>query len=357
MDLYYLLREVFMAEIKIIQKFDTYWEITVDGNRKLAIATGIPNRVFGGSDMSKLKSVPGYIWNKDNSIGEWKIEGLAELDNQIIFWGEPLSLIPIDTPFAKEELKGVAKLFQILLEKSDTPAFSIDSFFRLPQGQIFCFPLNLMEFIHSRQSKERLMIREAYNHPDLKKTERLSHTMAILTFQSVTGVLPFAHAQGYEWIHEEMRNKKIPSLKNNDVDDTQLVLAVDKTLACENYPSLDMWISYLNSPSVFKGSMNSAFKAAMERQEENFVKSFNRRKNSIKITIAVLLAAMTLWIGASLIRSYLAPPYTADMTPREVVETYYEGINNLDTNAIDGTTTKKSGQGNVKSGSHHVCHE
>jgi hypothetical protein len=29
-----------MAEIKIIQKFDTYWEITVDGNRKLAIATG-----------------------------------------------------------------------------------------------------------------------------------------------------------------------------------------------------------------------------------------------------------------------------------------------------------------------------
>jgi hypothetical protein len=169
MDLYYLLREVFMAEIKIIQKFDTYWEITVDGNRKLAIATGIPNRVFGGSDMSKLKSVPGYIWNKDNSIGEWKIEGLAELDNQIIFWGEPLSLIPIDTPFAKEELKGVAKLFQILLEKSDTPAFSIDSFFRLPQGQIFCFPLNLMEFIHSRQSKERLMIREAYNHPDLKK--------------------------------------------------------------------------------------------------------------------------------------------------------------------------------------------
>jgi hypothetical protein len=67
-------------------------------------------------------------------------------------------------------------------------------------------------------------------------------------------------------------------LKNNDVDDTQLVLAVDKTLACENYPSLDMWISYLNSPSVFKGSMNSAFKAAMERQEENFVKSFNRRK-------------------------------------------------------------------------------
>jgi hypothetical protein len=28
-----------------------------------------------------------------------------------------------------------------------------------------------------------------------------------------------------------------------------------------------------------------------------------------------------------------------------VVETYYEGINNLDTNAIDGTTTKKAGKG------------
>ncbi len=331
-----------MAEINIGNRKNTLWDITVDGREKTALATGIPNRVFQGADMSRLRTVPGYIW--DGQIREWAIEGMGEWDGQIIFWGERLELSPIDpaVPFTAEDLAGLAALFRLLREKSEKPAFSGDGFFRLAGGGLFCFPLNLMEFIHSRQARELLMSREIYNHPDLKGEERLSHTLAILAFQSLTGRLPYTRTGGYEWIHEEMRKKKLPSLRTAGAGEEELRDRVDRTLRGEAFPSLEEWLEMLKKGPSLTGTATEAFSAQMEKLENSFVKSFDRRKNQVKITLSILGAAAVLWVGIMLVRGYLAPPYTAGMTPREVVEAYYGAINALDSTAIDGTCEKKT---------------
>ncbi|MDC7223187.1 MAG: hypothetical protein PQJ60_05555, partial [Spirochaetales bacterium] len=82
----------------------------------------------------------------------------------------------------------------------------------------------------------------------------------------------------------------------------------------------------------------------MERNEAFFVKNFNRRKNKARNTAIALAFILALWLGGSFIKNYTEPPYTDGMTPREVVETFYEGINGLDIIAIDGTTDKKAGK-------------
>lgn len=334
-----------MADIEVIEKNATYWRIKAKGIEKLAIATGIPNRVFSGSDMSRLKSLPGFIWHEGSPLQEWTIDGLAEQDGQIIFWGDPVNLIPIDSPLSLRELRGAVEMLDILNKKSDTAAFSIDSFFRLQDGGLFCFPINLMEFIHSRQAKELLLSREAFNHPDLKREERLSHTLAVLVFQAATGKLPFSQTGGYEWIHEEMRHKRIPSLKQNGMEDGALIQAVEGALSMEDYPSLEKWRELLSGPLPLDGTMTESFKASMEKNEDAFVKRFKIRKNSIRISLVAAAAALFLWIGVSGVRSYMAPPYTAGMAPREVVETFYQSISDLNTDGIDGTTTREAGKG------------
>ncbi len=333
-----------MAEIIIEDKQNTLWNITVDGEKKTALATGIPNRVFQGTDMSRLRSLPGYIWN--GGVREWAIEGMGEQEGQIIFWGERLELVPIDpsAPFSARELSGLGKLFMMLRDKSEKPAFSGDSFFRLREGGLFCFPIYLMEFIHSRQSRELLMSREIYNHPDLSGEQRLSHTLAILAFQGLTGRLPYTRTDGYEWIHEEMRKKKLPSLTTAGPGADDLRKAADKALNREFFPSLEEWRALLDGDPELPGTMTEPFALQLEKRDNGFVKSFGRRKNQVKITLAVVGAAVILWIGAALLKNYREPPYTWEMAPREVVTAFYDGINALDTTAVDGTVEKAAGK-------------
>ena len=335
-----------MAKIEILTKENSLWDIRVDGIEKTALATGVPNRVFQGTDMSRLRSLPGYLWHADRGIEPWPIEGMAEEENQIIFWGGKLSLKPVETsvPFSAAELSGLTDLFLLFREKNADPAFSTDGFFRTADGGIFCFPLNLMEFIHSRQSKELLMSREIYNHPGLKGEERLSHTLAVLSFQSLTGELPFTRTGGYEWIHEEMRNKKIPSLVQNGIPESDLTRYIDRALSGKSYASLEEWASLWDTAPSLSGAMTDAFREQMTKYEESFVKSFHRRKNQLKIIVGIILAAVVIGAGISGVRSYLAPPYTFEMTPREVVDSYYDAINDLDSMGIDGTTEKKAGK-------------
>ena len=335
-----------MAKIEILTKEAALWDIRVDGEIKTALATGVPNRVFQGTDMSRLKSIPGFLWHEDKGVKPWPIEGIAEENNQIIFWGEKLNLHSIETsdPFTVSELAGLTELFLELRGKSDAPAFSADSFFRTEGGGLFCFPANLMEFLQSRQSKELVMSREVYNHPDLKGEERLSHTLAILAFQSITGELPYTKTGGYEWIHEEMRKKKLPPLGDNGLSEGDLTRFVDEALGRKSYAPLEKWAAlWKNCPSL-PGRMSDSFRAQMTRYEESFVKNFNLRKNQVKIILAAVIAAAVIWIGAAALHNYLEPPYTYEMTPREVVDSFYEAINNLDTSALDGTVEKKAGK-------------
>ncbi|MDC7225002.1 MAG: hypothetical protein PQJ60_14735, partial [Spirochaetales bacterium] len=251
-----------MAHLEIETKNGPLWDIKVDGQNKTALATGMANRLFQGADMSRLKSVPGYIREGSGAIREWPIQGMAEWENQMIFWGEPIELIPLDrsVPFTADELQGWTELFILFKEQGEFPLFSEDGFFRTPAGGLFSLPLHLMDFLHARQSREELLGREAYNHPDLKEEKRLSHTLAILAFQSATGELPFTQNEDAEWIHEEMWRKDIPSLKRNDIKKEDQVQAVDRALKGDSYPSLEEWAGIFRNEPELPGTMTDGFK-------------------------------------------------------------------------------------------------
>ncbi|MDC7219987.1 MAG: hypothetical protein PQJ59_08610 [Spirochaetales bacterium] len=335
-----------MAQLEVLNKQNNLWEISVEGEKKTALATGLPPRIFQGSDMSRLKQDKGYLWVPGTNAVEWVVEGMSEWENQLIFWGKDVEARPInqDEPFSAEELAGLTEIFFPIRDEGKETSFSLDGYFRTSRGGLFCFPSALMAFLHSAESEESLNKRELYNHPDRKGEGRLSHILALLTFQSATGTLPYTQNDSYEAIHEEMRRKILPSLEQNGMDNEELARAVSQGLNEKNPVPLEDWNRlFLTSPEL-SGTMTAPFKSQFEKAETAFVKSFRQRKNKGRNIFFAILAAALLYGAFTLLQNYLAPPYTADMTPREVVEAYFGGMNDLDPVVIDGTTEKKAGK-------------
>jgi hypothetical protein len=335
-----------MTQIEIREKKDSLWEIQVDNKKKIALPTGRASRFFHRTDMSRLKNIPGYIWNKEKDIEEWPIRGMSEIENQVIFWGDYLELSEIaeKSPLSAEELTGLSELFLHFKEIGEFPHFSKNGFFRTSTGGLFCFPLHLMEVIHDAQTKEMLLSKERFNHPTLKGEDRLSYTLGILSFQSMTGVLPYNRTDGYEWLHEEMRLKRLPSLSLNGDIDEDLGKTINETLAGKSYPTIKKWNEIFLGNSVFPGTMAEKFRISMEKQDKNFAKDFHRRKNSLRNTLIALFFCAIIAGGVTLFNRYMEPPFTEEMTPQEVVEAYYKGIDELDIKAVDGTTEKQAGK-------------
>ena len=57
-----------------------------NGN-KLGFNTGLPNRSFAVTNFRDLRSVPGWIVSPDGKIKTWEIDGVTEIDGQVVIYG------------------------------------------------------------------------------------------------------------------------------------------------------------------------------------------------------------------------------------------------------------------------------
>ncbi len=75
----------------------------------------------------------------------------------------------------------------------------------------------------------------------------------------------------------------------------------------------------------------------IEKKEKQLKRIRFFRKNKTRIAVSALLFVFVCFVAGSIIQSNLSKPTTEGMTEMQVVQTFYTGINNLDSTLLDST--------------------
>lgn len=324
----------------------------------LAINSGLKNKVFIGTDTSKLQSLPGLII-ENNEIRNWKLEGITEINEITYFYGPYLE----GKTFSELEvtpnvLRRLTEALHMIKDKRfPVRQFSLNSVFETVDKGILFFPPNLMDFLNmQRNRKNSLEMITPWNHPKLGGDEGRSFTIAALAYKSITEELPFPGSN--EEVIERLiieKNYKSPLLFEPLLN-SEICKLIDDSFTGQG--SLSLWRDLLKkweSAGVINKDLSTIEKkkiiesqAKKERKriwKTKVVNFFQINKTKLIITLIVLITA-----GAILqtpISRHFTPPITVGMSQKEVVELYYNSIKNLDTTLLDFCITSKAGKNDI----------
>lgn len=334
---------------------------TVEGIEYSGIQSGLESKVFRAVDISSLQKEPGWIYDSEGRMESWNIEGVGEAEGSMVFYGPSIK----GEVFAAEslDLDKFGKIINVLRalkdKKSSYMGFYGKSWVFMEDGRVLILPVKLMDFIRRSEKEENRIIHwYPYNHPDRTGVEGMGFTTAVLACRLLSGVHPYTPLETAEDDrNEQLRRPPLlsPDLQIPGIKD-ELATLISNCFKSEN-DSLKEWSHMIalwrkegavrNLSSSEKEEIEQRAGQILERGEKNRKRRQTwRRKNGLYIG----LAAVVIFLGVLLstpLRKSLEPPVTLGMSPREVVEAYYEGFNTMDQELMEDCIDKKLGKGDL----------
>lgn len=345
-------------EIEIIKSGNGASVISVDGNQKLAVTTNLVSKIYKQISSQELLSEPGILIKYGESA-KWVSTESLELKGKLIFpgpyyKGRTLAGIDLDIDIL---LKLAAAFQTIIRENIPVNGFYPPGIFMLTDGGVLIFPPHLINYIIDQLSeKESIDFWQPYNYPGISGESQFSFILGVLAYKILTKKLPFTGSSLTE-IREKMRTSKpveiellVPGL------DKDIAIIINKSLFSKEGTSED-WIQVLkiwkDKGAVTKISFKKQdeIKKLAEKKQTNRKKQFERKQfyshnwKTIGTIIAVLVFIVSFSIGP--IRNALEPPVTAGMSAKEVVETYYSAIIDMDVEIMEDCVDKGVGKGDI----------
>ncbi len=330
-----------------------------DGKCFLAIATGLKNRAFIGTDTSRLQSIPGLLID-NGEIKKWEIDGITEINNEIYYYGSPLSgstlaVSGINTDILFE----LVSALKIIKDRNfPVSQFCLSSVFRTDNGRILFFPPLLMEFLNThRLLSDNQELISPWNHPNLSGNEARSFTLAALAYKTITGNLPFP-GKNEDELYKMIVNKEYSSpLLFNPSIKQEIVEHIDESFSGKG--DLNLWVSIITNwkkegfqdKSLTMEEINRISENEDKKEKSQIKKkkiSFFFQKNRIRLAITAISIIIVFAILQAPVSKWLSPPVTTGMPREEVITLYYSSFNNLDTGAISDCITSKAGKTDIK---------
>jgi len=345
-----------------LEESKTYlFTLTADGQEHTGIRSGLNSRIFRSVDIGSLQNDPGWIFDSQGRMEPWKLEGITEEEGKMVFYGprirgEEFSL----SNLTLEKLERIVSLFRSIRDKQ----ISYQGFFSrgwvfLEDGRILLLPGNLMEFIRKSDNEEsRIKFWYPYNHPDTTGREGLEFTTAILTVLLLKGEHPYSPLETEEDNRNEQLRREPPLSPELMIPGLQKELADLLTLSFKGgQDSLKQWdkairnwkeegaVSHLSDDERRVLSQKADQQQERSDKKQKFRQTW-RRKNTIYAISAAIILFLGMIVSAP-IKKALEPPMTMGMTPREVVEAYYNCFNTLDQDMMDDAIDKKVGKRDI----------
>jgi len=334
---------------------------TENGKAYTAISSGLNSRVFRSVDISDLQSEPGWIFDSENRMVPWKLEGITEEKGQMVFYG-PLVQGEVfsSSDLTLERLERMVSLFQSLRDKGMFyQGFFSRGWVFLEDGRILLLPGRLMEFIRKSSNEEtRAGSWYPYNHPDLRGLDSLEFTTAVLAVLLLKGEHPYSPLETEEDNRNEQLRRPpslspelmIPGLDKEIGELMTLSFKGTQGLLKKWEKAIGKWkaegaVTELSDEEMKE--LNQKAEQLQERSEKNRkLRQKWRRKNSVYIITALVLLFAGIIISTP-IKKALEPPLTMGMTAREVVESYYNSFNTMDQELMEDAIDKTAGKGDL----------
>jgi len=345
-------------EIKIIEQCNGAAEISINNINMLAVSTNLVSKIYKQISRQDLLCEPGIII-KEGKSESWECTESIEHNGKLIFPGPYLKGKTLAETIPNIDiLLNLAIAFRKITEKSIplTGLYTLGIF--IPEkGGILIFPPNLINYITSQLSEdESVKFWQPYNHPDTSGNLQLSFTLGVLSYQLLSGHLPYSGKEISE-IREKMRTSKPvdikllkPGIKEN------IASAINQSLSLKEV-KMETWIE------LFKQWKQSSAVSAISKEEYLQIQKIgeikqNKRQKQFKRkqffarnwkTISVITAVCIFIASFSMgpIRKAMKPPVTAGMSAEEVVETYYNAIINMDAEIMEDCLQKGIGKKDI----------
>ncbi len=223
-------------------------------------------------------------------------------------------------------------------------------------GRVVLLPRELLEGVVPLQEKQINLWEEILFNPALTGEQNLLLGWSVLAYTVFNRKPPFT--PGDEDIENQIRkgfysplDLTVPNLDSRLTDAIHRgitpgkMMTPDELLAIFNSLSGDFYIPDPDTAEL-EAKREKAEKEYRKRQTVYSGSTFIRKKGSMTALIAACGILISL-VAYTILSGVFAPPITRDWTPEMVVETFYNSINELDTEQIDGCVTGKAGKNRV----------
>ncbi|OQY33448.1 MAG: hypothetical protein B6241_07755 [Spirochaetaceae bacterium 4572_59] len=334
----------------------------IDGEQTyMGIASGLNSKLFRSVDLGSLQNDSGWIIDSEGGMESWKISGVTEENNQMIFYGPEIKgrLFNPDK-LTENDLWILAMVFHLLYEKDMASyGFFSKGWFLTEDNRILIFPQRLMDFIRKGQNEKlRQECWYPFNHPDRKGRDGLSFTLAVLSYRVLSGTPPYSRREDVE-LPDEMRSYPVIPIEYRCAGLKKEISKMISTALSpkETPPPLSDWrtvfkiwekeTAFNSVTEEEKAETETKLKEQTARRESNIrIRTYWRKKRTMIFSVVAIIACIGALISAPL-KKALEPPMTMDMDPLQLVEAYYSCFDSMDQELMSDCIHKDAGKQDI----------
>ncbi len=358
--------------------------ITTD--RKLVLHTGMSDREFAQANMMQHMKANGYLATIENgntenpeySFSPWTFEQTALEGENFNIEGPAFNGTTMFDLFSEIESENAEKsICHCALQASQKHWKKILAVLKAmvqAQAQGIKLPnvgaigilidennniLFLPEILLSRSvaiisQADAINYAESWRMPLLPEKEIFSFTAAVMVYCAICGQRPFMGQQNLDDLTQDFLDRKFLPVQYNAGIKPELAQMLNNALSGKiNFrPTVKRMLELLpdNLQDVFvqPEQAKDATEEARAKNSSKIEKSVKRirffRKNFNAIAVSSLAVIGIAAFAISIVNGNLSKPQTRGLTPVQVAECFYTGINRLDADFVDSTTTKKGGK-------------
>ena len=335
------------------------------GQRLLAFPAS--DKLSSLAKRSALQEARGWIV-RGTEVGDWRFSGYLRHGDHLLVIGPcvdgELLAAALERPGAAAlaaVTRVAAALHLLVREHGFDQPLQLNGVYLLDDGGVLIFPPAVVKQLTETHSPAAMLAAAArLNHPDLAAAERLGVTLAILSYRAVTGVYPFAAAREDDLRNQMRRLDVVPARLRAPGTDPDLSALVERALRPERQqqrPGLEEWVATLErvthepEPAPVDAAAAGALQEQARELETKYEQTFRRRvflqRNLRTIVVVAVVAVAIGGILGSIIANQFKPRSTRGFSPRQVVETFYTSMGQLDHTTMEDAVIGDAGKGLV----------
>jgi hypothetical protein len=339
-----------------------------EGRDVLAIPVGVSKNDFILTKLGELRKLPGHII-RDAEIEEWRIEGAFKHEGRLYLHGPHLRGLFLEMaiqksfPAALPYLTRLAHALVVLKRQGSSLEFvQTDSIYFLEEGGILFLPPSLMKELRNMHPEVyKLRVFESIHHPDIEEPEKgLSFSLAALLYRVIRGHYPF-QADTEEEIHNRIRYARplpLSLIEPGFREDLSRQILAGLGRGDTPAPSLEEWEEILagcKQEGLYRDITEmerEQIRGRARKEEEKIGRAYRRKVFWQKHWKTVGIVAVAVVVGGvlagSLLKNILAPRETRGFSPGQVVETFYQGMNDLNHTLMEDCVVERAGKQTIR---------
>ena len=341
--------------------------VQVEDRGQQLLAFPASDKLSSLAKRSALQEARGWIV-RGTEVEDWRFSGYLRHGDHLLVTGPcvdgELLAAALERPGAAA-LAAVARvaaaLHLLVREHGFDQPLQLNGVYLLADGGVLIFPPAVVRQLTETHSPAAMLAAAArLNHPDLAAAERLGVTLAILSYRAVTGVYPFPAAREDDLRNQMRRLDVVPARLRAPGTDPDLSALMERALRPERQqprPALDEWVATLErvthepEPAQVEAAAGDALLEQARELEAKYEQTFRRRvflqRNLRTIVVVAVVAAAVGGILGSIIANQFKPRSTRGFSPRQVVETFYTSLGQLDHTTMEDAVIGDAGKGLV----------